>query len=361
MGARGFDSAGASGDLSVVQSILIYQTSLTGPIPPELGNLSHLTALGLPENSLTGPIPPELGNLSRLAYLTLDRNSLTGSIPPELGDLSDLATLDLRNNSLTGCIPAGLQRFVSTINPQNNGVNLPVCPGVPALTLVAGDGEITASWTVPAGRTPTGYDLEYKLASASEWTDAGHTGTDTTFTIGSLTNGSEYSVQVRARTADAAGPWSEVATATPEEPMTAPTFGDATVADQSYVLGLAIATLTLPEATGGNGDLVYTLTPDPPAGLTFDGAERTLKGTPTALQGATTYTYTVIDSDADSTASDAGSLTFRITVSRVCEGSTAVGGRRAAGWWTTARRCWPRRRRWWALGPRNSTGTGAWR
>ena len=38
---------------------------LTGPIPPELGDLSALKGLILAGNDLTGPIPPELGNLSR--------------------------------------------------------------------------------------------------------------------------------------------------------------------------------------------------------------------------------------------------------------------------------------------------------
>ena len=56
-------------------------------------------------NSLTGEIPPELGDLSNLKDLTLDSNSLTGEIPPGLGVLSSLRWLDLSSNSLTGEIP----------------------------------------------------------------------------------------------------------------------------------------------------------------------------------------------------------------------------------------------------------------
>ena len=78
---------------------------MTGPIPPELGNLSSLTDLDLGSNALAGPIPSELGNLSSLSRLTLSRNALSGSIPSELGNLTPLINLFLNNNRLTGTIP----------------------------------------------------------------------------------------------------------------------------------------------------------------------------------------------------------------------------------------------------------------
>ena len=318
------------GNLSSLEELFLNDNSLTGSIPPELGNLSNLEALHLNDNSLTGSIPPELGDLSSLEELLLTDNSLTGSIPPELGDLSSLALLRLRNNSLTGCIPAALHVLSLNgrrieINPQKNGVTLPFCPGVPVLTLTPGDGEIAASWMVPAGGAPTGYDLEYKLSSADGWTSAGHTGTGTTATIGSLTNGSQYSARVRANTATDTGDWSGTAMATPAADST-PDFGSAAVANQSYAAGTAITGLVLPAATGGNGTLVYALSPDPPAGLTFTASTRTLSGTPTTGQVATTYTYRVTDGDTNTEASDADSLTFTITVTQGCAGSTAVGG-----------------------------------
>ena len=67
--------------------------------------------------------------------------------------------------------------------------------------------------------------------------------------------------------------------------------------DQSYTVGTAIDTLTLPEAGGGDGSLTYELAPEVP-GLNFDPATRQLTGTPTA---AVTYdmTYTVTDEDGD--------------------------------------------------------------
>ena len=82
--------------------------NLSGPIPPEIGNLSNLERLVLYEDKLTGPIPPELGNLSRLERLSLAGTGLTGSIPPELGNLAVLRSLVLRRNDLTGPIPPEL-------------------------------------------------------------------------------------------------------------------------------------------------------------------------------------------------------------------------------------------------------------
>ena len=82
--------------------------NLTGPIPPELGNLSSLEILDLGVNQLSAPIPPELGKLSGLEILRLGGNQLTGTIPPELGNLSNLESVNLIVNQLTGTIPAEL-------------------------------------------------------------------------------------------------------------------------------------------------------------------------------------------------------------------------------------------------------------
>ena len=63
----------------------------------------------------------------------------------------------------------------------------------------------------------------------------------------------------------------------------------------SYEVGEAIEPVTLPAVTGGTGSLTYSLSPELPAGLTFDAETRTLSGTPTAIAAATVYTYTVTD------------------------------------------------------------------
>ena len=85
--------------------------------------------------------------------------------------------------------------------------------------------------------------------------------------------------------------------------------GLAAIADQSYMRGVEIAALTLPSSSTGNGPLTYSLSPALPAGLSFDAATRTLSGTPTGLQASTSYTYKVVDANADE-----ATQSFNITV-----------------------------------------------
>ena len=106
----------------------------------------------------------------------------------------------------------------------------------------------------------------------------------------------------------------------------APSFAaDASIADQTYSVDVAIADWVLPEASGGDGELMYSVS-TLPAGLEFDAATRTLAGTPTAAtDGAVEVTYTVTDAN-----SATATLTFTITVNSapasevVSAGLTAV-------------------------------------
>ena len=84
-----------------------------------------------------------------------------------------------------------------------------------------------------------------------------------------------------------------------------------TVRSQSYTVGTAIETLTLPAAAGGGPSLTYSLEPDVP-GLTFDPAGRTLSGTPSRA-GHYQMTYAVADAGEDA-AGEAATLPFMISV-----------------------------------------------
>ena len=119
-----------------VTELVLDDNNLSGTLPPELGDLTHLRRLVLDGNELTGPIPPELGKLSRLTMLNLNRNKLTGPIPPEFAALPLLDSLRLWDNELSGPIPVelGSMRSLRRLSLAWNQLSGPVPPELGRLT-----------------------------------------------------------------------------------------------------------------------------------------------------------------------------------------------------------------------------------
>jgi hypothetical protein len=84
---------------------------LSGPLPPDIGNLGQMQILLLNNNALSGPIPAELGKLTELVRLNLATNQLSGSVPSQLGDLDQLQNISLAYNDLSGNIPVQLAQM----------------------------------------------------------------------------------------------------------------------------------------------------------------------------------------------------------------------------------------------------------
>ncbi len=163
---------------------------------------------------------------------------------------------------------------------------------ITALTLPeATGGNGTLSYSI-AEALPTGLTFTGSSRQLSGTPTAVQTATDYTYTV-----------------TDADGDTSTLTFSITVEADATPSFGSSTIAAQVYTQDVAITALTLPEATGGNGTLSYSIAEALPAGLTFTGSSRQLSGTPTAVQTATDYTYTVTDADGDTS-----TLTFSITV-----------------------------------------------
>ncbi|CAL9059520.1 putative leucine-rich repeat receptor-like serine/threonine-protein kinase At2g24130 [Musa acuminata AAA Group] len=85
---------------------------ISGPIPPDIANLTNLTLLNLSGNHLNGAIPKEIFGISKLQRLILSNNVLTGSIPPEIGNVVSVDLLDLSSNKLSGEIPSSIGNLV---------------------------------------------------------------------------------------------------------------------------------------------------------------------------------------------------------------------------------------------------------
>ncbi len=78
-----------------------------------------------------------------------------------------------------------------------------------------------------------------------------------------------------------------------------PDFGGAGLGDQYWTVGMPVTPLVLPEATGGNGWLRYSIAPELPAGVTFDPVTRSIQGAPSATHAYAQYSYTAVDADGD--------------------------------------------------------------
>jgi len=107
-----------------------FAANPTMPAGTNVGNWNGVTLDGsgcvnglyLEFNNLSGPLPPEIGNLVNLTFLSLNFNQLTGPIPPELGSLN-LITLGLSDNQMSGCYDENLTNLCTGLNPNfnNNG------------------------------------------------------------------------------------------------------------------------------------------------------------------------------------------------------------------------------------------------
>ncbi len=143
-------------------------------------------------------------------------------------------------------------------------------PGaVGSLAVTPGNQRLAVTWAAPAtdgGSAVTGYDVAYKVSTASDWTDAGHSGTTASHTISSLVNGTAYDVSVRAVNAIGAGPWADgsgtptAAAATPAVSLEAsPTVSEGNEVVVTVQLSEALSNavtipLTFSKGTAEDGD-----------------------------------------------------------------------------------------------------------
>ncbi|KAG0564236.1 hypothetical protein KC19_8G094400 [Ceratodon purpureus] len=87
-----------------VIGLTLNNASITGTLPPEIGNISTLTTLELTGNpGLSGPLPKEIG-YPILYILDLHDNAFSGNLP-DLSNARTLLTVDLSGNRFNGTFP----------------------------------------------------------------------------------------------------------------------------------------------------------------------------------------------------------------------------------------------------------------
>ena len=100
------------GNLHTLETLALFNNSLSGSIPAAIFNISSLQYIGLHQNKFSGTIPLTVSNkLSNLESLFLYRNDLTGVIPNSISNASNLIWLSLQFNSFTGVIPNSLRNL----------------------------------------------------------------------------------------------------------------------------------------------------------------------------------------------------------------------------------------------------------
>ncbi len=117
-------------------------------------------------------------------------------------------------------------------------------PAPTNFTATAGNGQVVLRWSNPNNASITKYQYRRSTSSSSSWspnwTDISGSGSGTTsYTVGSLNNGTRYTFQVRAVNAGGNGTASSSASATPTAPVTpppAPTNFTATAGNGQVVL-----------------------------------------------------------------------------------------------------------------------------
>ena len=190
-------------------------------------------------------------------------------------------------------------------------------------------GGVTLMLTAGAAKTLTARQLEVGDSSISGRLGAG---------VGKwrLRVSSDQPLQVVNIAVSASGYWNNLSTtaaAGEAQADSSPRFAeDSGPGDQAYTAGTMIATLTLPEASGGNGVLSYGLSPDV-QGLSFDADTRQLSGTPSTA-GRYSMTYTVTDEDGDS-----DTLDFSIAVNSDSTEPGPLGECYAGLWVRIAQSC----------------------
>ena len=167
-------------------------------------------------------------------------------------------------------------------------------PDAPVAVTVTGSGttSLEVTWTAPSnvGRPDIEhYDVQYREAGASQWTDGPQDVTVTSATIMSVDAGKSYEVQVRATNDEGDGPWA--VWGTDNSPATGkPTIGGTLQVGQTLTAGMG----TIADTDG----LPTTSFPD---GYGFQWVRVATGGAETNVGTAGSSTYTVLAADVGST------------------------------------------------------------
>lgn len=105
-----------------VTGLVLPNSKLLGSIPPELGQIEHLTNLDLSGNLFNGSLPDTVFNSSSLQVLSLANNVISGELKGTVGGLKSLRSLNLSDNAFAGEIPETVSSLqnLTVVSLRNN-------------------------------------------------------------------------------------------------------------------------------------------------------------------------------------------------------------------------------------------------
>ena len=181
-------------------------------------------------------------------------------------------------------------------------------PGAPAAPTVTGASPtgVTVTWTAPANTGPAifDYNVRFKLSTASTWTNHSFVSALTTTSIGSLTPGATYDVQVKAQSAEGQGPWSPTGSGATHTTITI-------AAGTSPVTEGTAATFTVTSNPAPSADVTVNLTVADASGSDFVAAGNEGSKTVTITASNTTATHSV-PTTADTTDEPNGNVSVTV-------------------------------------------------
>jgi predicted RNA-binding protein with TRAM domain len=219
---------------------------------------------------------------------------------------------------MTHPIAAGTWGTTGSIRSLNvTTTNVYVVPGAPTIgTIVSGDKQLSVPFTAPTsngGRTIT--DYQYSIDAGVNWISAG---TTSPLVITGLTNGTAYTVQLRAVNAEGAG----TAASRAATPFTVP--GAPTITSISPNSTQLLVYFTAPANNGGSAITTYRYSTD--GGATFTTRANGGVNSPVVISGLVNGTsYDVQIQAVNAAGAGAASATFVGVPNPIAPGAPTIG------------------------------------
>ena len=215
-----FQVRAVSGAGGGVASSALAQTPVV-PVPPGAPTLDSATP-GHTQVALAWTAPTSSGTLP-ITHYQYQRvtGSFTSTTPwVSCGNVTSLTVTGLTNGTTykfrvraVSADGSGAASTIRTATPRT------VPPPPTALFATSRNASVYLSWTAPSsngGSAILGYHYRKKQSTSTSWGSWSSTGSNTYWTVSSLTNGTSYDFQVRARNIAGSSGASNPATATPE-------------------------------------------------------------------------------------------------------------------------------------------------